>query len=75
MKRVKITPGRAVRLDDRRTTSVRGGEYDISALPDSRQRRIARLPGVKEQTTETAEAATAPRGRARRRPRRPEADG
>ena len=44
--KVTIPPGRVVRLDAYRTTSIRGGVYDISGLADADRKRILATRGV-----------------------------
>lgn len=48
--RVKVAPGRVVRLTARKNSSNRGGEYDLAELGLSPQecRAIADLDGVTE---------------------------
>lgn len=46
--KVAIKPGRPVQLDDRRSTSVRGGTYDISKLSEADQKRLLATKGVSE---------------------------
>lgn len=44
--KVRIEPGRVVELDAYRTTSIRGGVYDISELSAADQERILAISGV-----------------------------
>lgn len=46
--KINVEAGTVVRLDRKRSTSVRGGEYDISKLPEKEQKRILSLKGVSE---------------------------
>ena len=54
--RVTVTPGRAIRLDDRRSTSTRGGTYDLSGLSEEDRKRILATPGVKPVEEEVSSA-------------------
>lgn len=67
MNEIETKPGQVVRLDDRRTTSVRGGRYDVSDLPAERRAELTRLYGVRRAVRATAEEAQTTPQRARRR--------
>ncbi|MCK9494152.1 MAG: hypothetical protein M0R75_01470 [Dehalococcoidia bacterium] len=52
-----IRPGCTVRLDAHRTTSVRGGVYDISGLAEADRKRILATRGVSAVRNTQASAA------------------
>jgi hypothetical protein len=55
--KIRIEKGVAVDLDKTRRTSVKGGVYDISKLPEKRQKELLKIKGVSE-VKETAATAS-----------------
>lgn len=47
--KIVVAPGRSVRLDARRSTSVRGGVYDVSDLDPKDRKALLRHQGVREE--------------------------
>ncbi len=58
MTKIRVAPGRPVQLDSRRSTSVRGGTYDISTLSDEDRKRVLATKGVTEVKPTTAKKET-----------------
>lgn len=44
--KIRVEPGRVIRLDRRRATSSAGGVYDISQLSEVDQKRVLAAKGV-----------------------------
>ena len=74
MSEINVQPGQALRLDAERTTSVRGGRYDVSGLPPARRARLIRMYGpAQDGDGAAAEKTTTQRGR-RRPPKAPRSE-
>ncbi|HSH45108.1 MAG TPA: hypothetical protein VK966_04600 [Longimicrobiales bacterium] len=56
--KIKVEPGVVVRLDRKRSTSARGGEYDISNMDEKARKRVLSQKGVSEVKAATASKAT-----------------